>query len=101
MFSVLILATAEQVRTTQLFNLYRFNLNLLLPDVPLMAHGVLLFKLIKEIRQWHIEDLARGGWGGGTTGFASSRSCVAQAQNSGDGPRHYTFRRNRVSIMKI
>ena len=58
-FFVLILATAEQVRTTQLFNLYRSNFNLLLPDVPLMAHTVLLFKLIKEIRQWRIEDLAR------------------------------------------
>ena len=54
-FFVLILATAEQ-----LFNLYRSNFNLLLPDVPLMAHTVLLFKLIKEIRQWRIEDLARG-----------------------------------------
>ena len=64
-FFGLTLATAEQVRTTQLFNVNRSNLNLLLPDVPLMAHTVFLFKLIEEIRQWRIEDLAKGGTIGG------------------------------------
>ena len=59
-FFVLTLATAELVGTTQLFNLNRSNLNLLLPDDPFMAHTVLLFKLIEKIRQWRIEDLAKG-----------------------------------------
>ena len=50
-FFVLTLATAEQVGTPQLFDLNRSNLNLLLPDVSLMAHTVFLFKMIEEIRQ--------------------------------------------------
>ena len=29
--------------------------------LPLMAHAVLLFKLIEEIKQWRIEDLAKEG----------------------------------------
>ena len=44
-FFVLILATAEQVRTTQLFNIYRSNFNLLLLNVPPMAHTVQYFCL--------------------------------------------------------
>ena len=37
-------STAEEVRTMHLFNLNRFNLNLVI------AHKVLLFKLIEEMR---------------------------------------------------
>ena len=72
-FFVLTLATAKQVRTTHLFNLNRSNLNLLLPDVPLMAHTVLLFKLNEEIRQWRIEDLAKREHNRGSGGVASCR----------------------------
>ena len=64
---------AEQVGTTQLFNLNRSNLNLLLPDVPLTAHTVLLFNLIGEIRQWRIEDLAKRGHNRGSGGEAKER----------------------------
>ena len=72
-FFVLPLDTAEQVRTTQLFNLNRSNLNLLLPDVPLMTYRVLLFKLIEEMRQWRIEDLEKRGHNRGCRGKAPSR----------------------------
>ena len=70
-FFVLTLATAEQVRTTQLFNLNRSNL--LLPDVPLMAYTALLFKLIEELRQWRIEDLEKLGHNRGSGGKVPRR----------------------------
>ena len=47
--------------------------NLLLPDVPLMAHTALLFKLIEDLRQWRIEDLEKWGHNWGCGGKAPTR----------------------------
>ena len=73
-FFVSTLATAEQVGTTQLFNLNRSNLNLIPPKVPVMARALLMFKLIEDGGNKAVahRGISKGGHNQGSGGEAPS-----------------------------